>query len=216
MSAKNESARRARSVTGSPGATRDGAASISNGAGRVVDQPAHHLAPEGLVGDVIDGDARIHAPQPRILHREHGAHAAPVALPGEHRHIRAAALDLAGQQHRGAGAQGAGAVHRRQRRQRIPPRARGRPRGAQLQRGERLAGARRPDLQRGRGAVHVLFAARECHRQHVGQRRVGEPALGHATRGRRAPAGRHRGGSRSRRSCAVDRPRRRKPRCCPG
>ena len=73
---------------------------------------------------VLDADTRVHLPQPRILHGKYGAHAATVVLPGQHGNVGTSSLDLSSEKDRGPRAQRPRAIDRRERRQRIPTRAR--------------------------------------------------------------------------------------------
>ena len=70
-----------------------------DGVRHAVDEPAQQLPPEVLVRHVVDGDRRVHLPQPRVLQRERERLAAAVALEGQHRPF-ATRLVGAGQQRR--------------------------------------------------------------------------------------------------------------------
>ena len=108
------------SDTASPGAgwSVDTVSSIALAASAVSQRSG--LPPERLVRLVLDRNAGIHLPEPRVLHAQRGHAPASVALRGEH-HARRAVGRVAGQQHRRARTRATEHVHRRERRQRAPP-----------------------------------------------------------------------------------------------
>ena len=64
----------------------------------VAHQPAQELAPEGLVGLILDRDVGVHLPVPGVVHAPGQRLATAVALVGEDHLLSGKALALADQQ----------------------------------------------------------------------------------------------------------------------
>ena len=143
-----------------------------------IHQRAQKLPPVVLVRLVLDGNAGVHLPQPRVLRGERQGLAAAVAMGGQHR-VRAAAL-VGARDERGRPRLDRGdEVDAGDLRQLVPPLHRGLFRARDLGHSLRVARAGRRDLE---PEQLVPAATLERHRQHLRDRRSDVAALPERTR----------------------------------
>ena len=141
----------------------------------VAHQPAQELAPEGLVGLVLDRDVGVHLPVPGVVHAPGQRLAAAVALVGEDHLLSGKALALADQQAGRARLDLGQGIEGRQLRQPLPDLERGLLGRSELERRVTLSPGGRLDRHLGEERLALARASapsrRQDHRQHLRHRR---------------------------------------------